>query len=426
MAFANLPPDLQAMFNNLQDQINKLLTGPNYATSLAESAQGSSAQALAEATAAYAVGVQAQADANTALANAAVAYNKAVGSLQPSAATIVNATNQMTAINTGGITVYSGSASSGARVVMNSVGIAGYDSSDNATFSILASTGAATFRGTVTGSNIVGSTLNIGGNFYVDGSTGILQCTGATITGTITSNNATITGGSLTVGSNFQVTSAGNLTASNANITGAITANSGSIGLFNIVGNSYLNYGTTYLYGGSNASGYCLLDTVKPINVAYVYAPSQTSTLYGISMSGGSLQMGTSSNFYNNPNNTTTATANAFLNSTSGFLARSTSSLRYKVEIKSQEIPVDSILSLEPKSYVDKNQYENNNQNSQGLQRYLGLIAEEVIQIPVIGEMLANKDNEGKPDSVNYDRVAVALIPLLKDLNNRVNKLEGK
>ena len=59
----------------------------------------------------------AQATATQALADAAVAYSAAVGSLQPSASTIVNASNQMTAIAANGITVYSGaSASSGARV----------------------------------------------------------------------------------------------------------------------------------------------------------------------------------------------------------------------------------------------------------------------------------------------------------------------
>ena len=55
-----------------------------------------------------------------------------------------------------------------------------------------------------------------------------------------------------------------------------------------------------------------------------------------------------------------------------------------------------------------------------------GVIAEDVIQIPVIGSMLANLNEKGEPDSVNYDRVAVALIPLLKEHEARLNKLEGK
>lgn len=78
--------------------------------------------ALADATAAQAAAASALAQANT-------AYTAAIGSLQPSANTIVNASNQMTAINGGGITVFSGaSATSGARVVLNSTGLAGFNS----------------------------------------------------------------------------------------------------------------------------------------------------------------------------------------------------------------------------------------------------------------------------------------------------------
>lgn len=84
-----------------------------------------------------------------------------------SASSIVNpTTKQLTAIDTGGITVYSGaSQSTGARVVMNSFGIAGYNSSNQATFSIEASTGNALFRGNISGSSgtFGGVTINSSG-----------------------------------------------------------------------------------------------------------------------------------------------------------------------------------------------------------------------------------------------------------------------
>jgi hypothetical protein len=153
----------------------------------------------ASAAAAQAAAAAAQAEAATALAQANLAYSEAIGSLQPSANTIVNASNQITAINGTGITVYSGaSATTGARVVLNSLGLAGFNSSstgpDNgATFSISASTGAAVFSGSVTGSTITGGTLNIGGNAIIN-SSGYLTATGATITGTITATSGTFTG----------------------------------------------------------------------------------------------------------------------------------------------------------------------------------------------------------------------------------------
>jgi hypothetical protein len=148
----------------------------------------------ASAAAAQAAAVAAQAEAATALAAAGTAYNAAIGSLQPSANTIVNASNQMTAINGTGITVYSGaSATSGARVVLNSVGLAGFNSGGTATFSVSASTGAAVFSGDVTGATITGGTLNIAGNAIIN-SSGYLTATGATITGTITATSGTFTG----------------------------------------------------------------------------------------------------------------------------------------------------------------------------------------------------------------------------------------
>lgn len=105
-------------------------------------------------------------DSAAASSAATDAYNAAIAALQPSASTIVNASNQITAVNTNGITVYSGgSATTGARIVMNSAGIAGFDvtstGSDNgATFSISASTGAAVFKGSIqSGSSITGATI---------------------------------------------------------------------------------------------------------------------------------------------------------------------------------------------------------------------------------------------------------------------------
>lgn len=161
----------------------------------------------------------AQEKAITALANAATAYSSAIGSLQPSANTIVNASNQITAINGTGITVYSGaSATTGARVVLNSLGLAGYTSastgSDNgASFSISATTGIATFAGNITtGATITGGTMNIGGNAIID-SSGYLTATGATITGTINATGGTFTGtvnGGTFVGGIFRTAATGN------------------------------------------------------------------------------------------------------------------------------------------------------------------------------------------------------------------------
>jgi hypothetical protein len=212
-----------------QSAANTALANAAAANAVGVAAQNTANTALANAAIADAKGVAAQNTANTALANASTAYNAAIGSLQPSASTIVNASNQITAIASNGITVYSGaSATTGARVVLNSAGLAGFNAGGTATFSISASTGAAVFSGSVTGSTITGGTLNIGGNAIIDAS-GFLTATGATITGTITTSNITVTGGTLTIGSTFAVTSGGVLTATGATITGTLTSNNVTI-----------------------------------------------------------------------------------------------------------------------------------------------------------------------------------------------------
>jgi hypothetical protein len=143
------------------------------------------AAAVATANAAAATAGAAQATATTALADAATALTTAQNSLQPSAFAIQNpTTKQLSAIDATGLTVYVNSPTTGARVVMNSAGLAGFNSGGSATFSISASTGAAVFSGSVTGSTITASTMNIGGNAIID-SSGLLTATGATITGTI-------------------------------------------------------------------------------------------------------------------------------------------------------------------------------------------------------------------------------------------------
>lgn len=149
----------------------------------------------ASAAAAQAAAAAAQAEAATALAAAGTAYTTAINSLQPSAYAIQNpTTKQLTAIDATGLTVYSGASStSGARVVLNSTGLAGFNSGGTATFSVSASTGAAVFSGDVTGATITGGTLNIAGNAIIN-SSGYLTATGATITGTITATSGTFTG----------------------------------------------------------------------------------------------------------------------------------------------------------------------------------------------------------------------------------------
>lgn len=485
MAFVNLPPNFQDMFYSITDRIAKLETGPNQAMYTAESAQGSSAQASAEAAqalsqaqAANALGVQALAEANIAIAqgtqaiteaNAAMvqatnAYNEAIGSLQPSADTIVNASNQITAISTNGITVYSGaSSSSGARVVMNSTGLAGYNSSGTATFSVVAATGTATFSGNVTGATITGGTLNIGGNAIIN-SSGYLTATGATITGnitatsgtftgvvyassgtftgTITSSNATITGGSLSVGGNFIVTSAGALTATGANITGAITATSGSF-----TGSIYASSGTIggfSIYSTYFGTGSLTIDSTGTITggnantIYYGYANigggsagSERLIVTGNSNLNGTLIISgnttSQTHFYSPFATNVTAAANGYWVSSSGRMTYTTaSSLRYKHDVVDlttiPEYDPKKLLALPVRAFRYNEGYVTpTDDRAEAL--IPGFIAEEVDAIyPIACDY---SENNG-PESWNDRVILPAMLALIQDQDARIKQLEGK
>jgi hypothetical protein len=115
---------------------------------------------------------------------------------------------------------------------------------------------------------------------------------------------------------------------------------------------------------------------------------------------------------------TTSAAANAVIAvSPYGVVYRSTSSLRYKTDVQGWD-PDYRALELAPSSWVDRNPMD----PSDPLQRYYGLIAEQVHE--VMPELVVYNEH-GEPDAVQYERLAVALVPVVRDLLRRIEILEG-
>jgi hypothetical protein len=382
--------------------------------------------ALADAAAALA-------EANDALAEAGVAYTAAINSLQPSANTIVNASNQMTAINGGGITIYSGaSATTGARVVLNSTGLAGFNSGGTATFSVSASTGAAVFSGSVTGSSITASTMNIGGNAIIDAS-GYLTATGATITGTIT--------------------------ATSGSFTGTINSTSGSIGGF-FIGTTYIgNAAATFYINSSNGNA--------QFNNLFINAASGTTGITlssggNISMNGGALNMATGNinsagaiggssitssgtitatgNIVANadvnlsstsdlrvPLAFSTTTANAatvWISSTGQFRRSTASSERYKTDIVNlidvPELNPKALYDLPVRAFRFKEGYLPETDDRFGV-LVPGFIAEEMDAI-----YPAATDYTDGVETWNDRMIIPAMLALIQDQQARIKALEGK
>ena len=369
----------------------------------------------ATAAAAAAAAASAQSTATTALANAATAYTAAIGSLQPSANTIVNATNQMTAIAANGITVFSGASStSGARVVLNSTGLAGFNSGGTATFSISASTGAAVFSGSITGSAITGSTLNISGNCIIDAS-GFLTATGATITGAITATSGSFTGSifstsgtiggftlsstSIFSGTNLVIESTGNISGGNsqtlfygfANIGGGSATGERLI----VAGTSALN-GNTGVLGNLSVTNSCTFGAV-------------TQQFEFLSSSGNVRVAQT----YNNDMGGTTR---AMRVSTTGLYGYVSSTRRRKEQIEDYAIDSQALLSLSLKKFKYKN-------DESGVQQY-GFIAEDAQDLGL--DELIQYDSTGIPDYFAYETLPIFLLQLIQELKAEIDQLKGE
>jgi len=413
------------------------------------------AAAVADATAAAAAAGAAQADATEALADAAIAYNAAIGSLQPSASTIVNASNQMTAIAANGITVYSGaSASSGARVVLNSTGLAGFDSGGTASFSISASTGAAVFRGNITtGATITGGTLNIAGKTIIDGA-GLLTGTDVTLTGTI---NATA-GYFGTASNGFSINSTGLVGVGTGIIVGGtITTSSGAASVSLVGSNNSLTFKTSNTNVGHilPLSSFGVLThygaTADPsggtfpqmfVGSSNVSMFANSSNGIGVSTSGTSLignfdvsgvavfasANGSSGEFrvlstgllrslftYNRQVSTSTRTV---LQDSAGNFGNSTSTRRNKHEIESYKIDSKALLQLNVKTFKYKPELDED-QTTQ-----YGFIAEEAQDLGL--DELIQYDSTGIPDYFAYDKLPIFLLQLAQEQEARIQALEGK
>lgn len=431
------------------EQLTVVSTSASAAAAEAAAADAAAAAAVVSANAAAAAAGAAQATANTALANAATAYAEAIGSLQPSASTIVNASNQMTAIAANGITVYSGSsASSGARVVLNSTGLAGFNSGGTTTFSISATTGAAVFSGSVTGSTITGGELNIAGNAIIN-SSGLLTATGATITGTVnatagyfgTATNGfsisstglvgvgtgTIVGGAIsgtnfTNGSTFSVSS-----------TGYLIAAAGTIGGFTIQ--------STYLSGSGGFTLYSngIIDGGLSNTIFYGYANIGGGTATGerFIVTGNSSFVGqatfsgntTSQTHFFSPfaTNVTSAANGYWVTSGSGRMTYTTaSSQRYKHDIVDlvsiPEYDPKKLLNLPVRAFRYNEDYVTPTDDRAEV-LIPGFIAEEVDAIyPIACDYSETKG----PESWNDRVILPAMLALIQEQEARIQALEGK
>ena len=112
-------------------------------------------------------------------------------------------------------------------------------------------------------------------------------------------------------------------------------------------------------------------------------------------------------------NNTTGSSANVVVAS-DGALLRSTSSIKYKKEVKDATHGLSEVLQLRPVTYKGNSKADENSDKVFG-----GLIAEEVDAIGLT-EFVVYRDDDGTPDAIAYGNMVSLLAKAIQELNAKV------
>lgn len=365
---------------------------------------------------------QAEADAQTAITNAATAITTANAANAAATSAAYTAGVAQTTANGKNTAHYSTSGPSGGGTngdiwfQVNGGGIVLYQYIYNGSSWVSAPISNTVIAnldaGKINAGTITGIAYNNGSGTFSVSPSGVLVASSATITGNITATSGTFTGTVYASSGTFT----GTVTATSGSFTGSIYASTGTIGGFTI--------GSTYLSGSGaffldSSTGNATFNSVT-LGFSGIYNWSAAGALTAASLStsgtadiGGNLQVHAMSS--------TSATGVVWSSSNNRFYL-TTSTERHKDNIT--PIPtadyLSKILELEPVTFNYKPEFTDNPD-----QVISGLIAERVAEIPEFSTTV-NLDKDGLPESIAYDRLAMFFIPAIKQLNDRINKLEGK
>lgn len=127
--------------------------------------------------------------------------------------------------------------------------------------------------------------------------------------------------------------------------------------------------------------------------------------------------------------NTTTGSAPNVFIASDGALIRSTSASKYKTEIKrsySTEYG-EKLLNLPTATWIDKGQKERYEAGKRHIkpEKYFGMIAEDLADAGL--DLLVSRNPlTHEIEGIQYERIAPALLPVIKELKDKVDKLEKK
>jgi len=259
--------------------------------------------------------------------------------------------------------------------------------------------------------NISLGRFNVGSSKYVgltNGGGGFGDSSGSHIEFTSSSSTNGInfyTYNGTTYSEKMRITSAGDVCIG---ITSALqpSANRGSLSI-NGVSSSILSFGVgsatkAYLYTGGTTL------TIESVGASadIIFATGNADRLR-ITSSG----ILTSLPTYNN---TTASAANVQIDS-NGYFARSTSSLKYKTDIRNYTKGLNEVLGLRPVFYKGK---------TDGDTQFAGLIAEEVHELGLTEFVQYAPD--GSPDALSYQNMVALLIKSIQELKSENDNLKSR
>ena len=112
----------------------------------------------------------------------------------------------------------------------------------------------------------------------------------------------------------------------------------------------------------------------------------------------------------------TTSSANVYANSSNGRLYRYTSSQRYKTNIETISFTDEVFKKIRPVKFQGLKELEN------GDARYgFGFIAEEIAAVPEL-DSLVQYNEQGQPESLNYDRFTSVIVDVVQRILDRLDK----
>lgn len=307
-------------------------------------------------------------------------------------------------INTGTINlnnVYVNSGTGANSIRLDSTGLKIYDNNGTATVS-LNSNGSASFTGTVAGSTITGGTINITGQTF---SSATNDGEGASGSDTGLSNSFT---------SEYVRNGITNLGINGISLISANTAG--------VISSWYPYYdGTVDLGIKASATGtYSAYRWRNARLTGDLYIGGDGSTNSVGTSAGPIIRLFNTGRIYANTLGVNSGTA--IVQDSSGYLRVSSSSRRYKENI--QPITgtyLNAIKLLQPVTFNYKEEFSGLEENP----ITSGLIAEDVAEIEELSTVV-NFNNEGNPESISYDRLAVFLAVAIKELSDKVDTLSNR